>query len=122
MEDIKQEPQPEQQQPPQPSLIDQLKEYAELRVKIAKFKAIDKGSCIAAGLIADVVSVMGMLLAFIFASFTLAFYLADVFESVWKGFGCVALIYLLIAVIVKVSKRKLEVPIANIIVRKIFKD
>jgi hypothetical protein len=113
MEDEKQEPQ---------SLIDQLKEYAEIRYKIAKFQAIDRGSSIAAGLIADVVVALGTLLAFIFASFTLAFYLAEVLDSFWMGFGCVALIYLFIAIIFKLTKRGIEKPIANTIVRKIFKD
>lgn len=115
MEDEKQEEQPQ-------SLFDQLKEYAEIRYKIAKFKAIDRGSTIAGGLVADVVVALGSLLAFIFASFTLAYYLAEVLGSTWKGFGCVALIYLFIAVVVKLAKKSIERPIANTIVRKIFKD
>jgi E3 ubiquitin-protein ligase DOA10 len=113
MEETKKEP----QQP----LIDQLKEYVEIRLKLAKYKAIDSGSTIFASLIADVVVVISMILAFVFASFTLAFYLAELFQSYWLGFGCVALIYLFIAVIIKVNKRSIERPIANAFVQKIFK-
>ncbi|MDB5030191.1 phage holin family protein [Mucilaginibacter sp.] len=107
---------------PQPPLIDQLKEYAEIRLKLAKYKAIDGGSTIFAGLIADVVVAISMVLAFIFASFTLAFYLSQLLDSLWEGFGCVALIYLLIAIIIKVNKKSIEKPIANAFVHKIFKN
>ncbi len=107
---------------PQPPLIDQLKEYAEIRLKLAKYQAVDGGSSILASLIADVVVVMSMVAAFVFASFTLAFFLAELFQSYWEGFGCVALLYLLIAVIIKANKAGIEKPIANAFVKKIFKN
>jgi hypothetical protein len=107
---------------PQPPLIDQLKEYAEIRFKLAKYQAVDSGASIFASLIADVVVVMSMVAAFVFASFTLAFYLSELFQSYWEGFGCVALLYLLIAVIIKVNKARIEKPLANAFVRKIFKN
>jgi len=103
-------------------LIDQLKEYAEIRIKLAKYKAIDGSSAVVASIIADVVVVISMVLAFIFASFTLAFYLAQVLDSLWEGFGCVALIYLVIALICKVNKARFERPIANAFVQKFFKN
>ncbi|MBC7400538.1 MAG: phage holin family protein [Mucilaginibacter sp.] len=110
------------EQQTQPPLFDQLKEYAEIRFKLAKYQAVDGGSAIFASLIADVVVAISMLLAFVFASFTLAFYLAEVLQSYWGGFGCVALLYLLIATFIKVYKRTIEKPIANAFVRKIFKN
>jgi hypothetical protein len=113
MEEAKKEPQP---------VFDQLKDYAEIKLKLAKYKAIDSGSTIFASVIADVVVAISALLAFIFASFTLAFYLAEVFQSDWKGFGCTALIYLLIAVIIKYNKSGFEKPIANAFVMKFFKN
>jgi hypothetical protein len=106
---------------PQPPLMDQLKEYVEVRLKLAKYKAVDSGSTIFAGLIADVVVACSMVLAFIFASFTLAFYLAQVLDSYWGGFGCVALLYLFIAIMIKVNKKAIERPIANAFVQKIFR-
>ena len=105
----------------QPPIIDQLKEYAETHVKLAKYRAIEGGTSIAASIIADVVVIFCMLLAFIFASITLAFYLAYLFNSDWEGFGCVALIYLLIALIVKYNRKSLERPVINAIIQKIFK-
>jgi len=113
MEEAKKDPQP---------LFEQLKDYAEIKLKLAKYKAIDSGSTIFASLIADVVVAISVLLAFVFASFTLAFYLAQVFQSDWKGFGSTALIYLLIALIIKFNKAGFEKPIANAFVLKFFKN
>ena len=110
------------QKEPQQSFIDQLKEYAELRLKLAKYQAIDGGSSIFASLIADVVVAISLLLAFVFASFALAFYLADVLGSFWAGFGCLALLYLIIALIVKFNKPAIEKLLSNAFVKKFFKN
>ncbi len=105
-----------------PPIIDQLKEYAETRLKLAKYQAIEGGTSIAASIIADIVTIVSMVLAFIFASFTLAFFLAQLLNSDWEGFGCVAVIYLLIALAVKYNKKSLEKPIINAFLQKIFKS
>jgi len=107
--------------PPLPPIVDQLKEYAETRFKLLKYEAIEGGTSILASVIADLVTAISMVFAFVFASFTLAFYLADVFGQLWEGFGCVALIYLLIAVVIKLNKKSLEKPIINLFIQKIFK-
>lgn len=106
---------------PQPPLIDQLKDYAEIQIKLAKYRAIEGGTSIAASIIADVAVLICMAMAFIFASITLAYYLGYVMGQVWEGFACVAGIYLLIAIAVKYNKRNLERPIVNAIIQKIFK-
>lgn len=108
--------------PPLPPIIDQLKEYAETRFKLFKYEAIEGGTSILANIITDVVVIVSMLIAFMFASFTLAYYLADVLKSTWAGFGCVALIYVFIALIIKFNRLKFEKSIANIFIQKIFKN
>ncbi|MDR6942049.1 phage holin family protein [Mucilaginibacter pocheonensis] len=107
--------------PPLPPIVDQLKEYAETRFKLLKYEAIEGGTSILASMITDVITAISMILAFIFASFTLAYYLSDVLDSFWEGFGCVALIYLIIAVIIKLNKERIEKPLANLFIQKIFK-
>ncbi|MFD2143961.1 phage holin family protein [Mucilaginibacter antarcticus] len=111
---------PKEEQP-QPSLIDQIKEYIEIRIKLAKYKAVDSSSTVIASIIADLVVIISMLLAFLFASFTLALFLGHVLHSNWQGFGCVALLYLIIALLLKFNKLAFERPIANAIVKTIFK-
>ena len=105
-----------------PPIIDQLKEYAETRIKLAKYQAIEGGSSVAASLIADGVAIGSAVLAFVFASCTLAYYLAQLLNSNWEGFGCVAVIYLIIALAIKANKKALEKPIVNAFIRKIFKS
>jgi surface polysaccharide O-acyltransferase-like enzyme len=109
-------------QPPQPPIIDQLKEYAETRIKLAKYQAVEGGSSIAASIIADVVTVVSMVLAFLFASFTLALFLGSVLGHAWMGFGCVAILYLIIALVIKFNKRGIERPLTNALIQKIFKN
>jgi hypothetical protein len=108
-------------QTPPPHLFDQVKEYAETRLKLAKYQAIEGGTSIAASMIADVVVIICTCMAFIFASVTLAFYLAEVFNSDWKGFACVGGVYLLIAILVKYNRKRLERPIVNTLIQKILK-
>jgi hypothetical protein len=105
-----------------PPIIDQLKEYAETRIKLAKYQAIEGGSTIAASLIADVAVLMSMILAFLFASITLALYLGKLLGDYWGGFGIVAVLYLIIAFTIKRSKRRIEKLLANEFVKKIFKN
>ena len=107
--------------PPLPPIVDQLKEYAETRFKLLKYEAIEGGSSILASVITDAITAISMVLAFIFASFTLAYYLGDLLKSVWEGFGCVALIYLIIAVVIKLNKERIEKPLVNLFIQKIFK-
>ncbi len=105
-----------------PPIVDQLKEYVETRIRLAKLQAIEGSATFAASLIADVAVIISMILAFLFASFTLALYLGKIFGAYWIGFGCVAILYLILALIVKANKQKIEKPLANTLIQKIFKS
>lgn len=102
-------------------IIDQVKEYAETRFKLIKYEVIERSTSVIADIITDVVLIILGLLAFLFLSFTLALWLADVLHSYWKGFGCVTAFYALLAVIIALAKRSFERPIINIMIRKLFK-
>ncbi|TSD64551.1 phage holin family protein [Inquilinus sp. KBS0705] len=101
-------------------IIDQLSEYAETRFKLLKYEVIERGTSLIADMVIQIVIVISLLLTFLFASFTLALFLGSVLHSYWQGFGCVALIYLVIAVIIMVNKRGFQKPIINALVRKLF--
>lgn len=103
-------------------ILDQLKEYAETRIKLAKYQAIHGGTSVAASIVADVVIVVSMVLAFFFASFTLAFFLGSLFGAYWIGFGCVALLYFIIALAIKYNRNAIQKRLANSIIQKIFSD
>lgn len=102
-------------------IIDQAKEYVETRLKLLKLEVAERSTSIIANIVVELVVIISLVLTFLFASFTLALFLGDVLNSNWKGFGIVALLYLLIAVILMVAKKPIERPIVNILIRKLIK-
>lgn len=110
----------EQQKEAARPIIDQVKEYVETRVKLLKLEVIERSTSIIANIVVELVVVIALVLTFLFASFTLALFLGDLFNSNWKGFGSVTILYLLVAVILIVAKKPIERPIVNLLVRKLF--
>ena len=104
----------------QPPIIDQLKEYVETRIKIAKLKAIDGSTSVIAAIIADLAVVLALVLVFIFGTITLGFYLSELFGSFWQGFGCIALLYVIIVIVLKVRKANIQKNIASRLIQKIL--
>ena len=97
------------------------KEYIDTRIEHAKLSAVEKGSKIFADLVTSAAVIIAFVLAFLFASFTLALYLSDVFHSYSAGFGCVAGIYLLLSIIVYLTKDKyIEKILVNLFIKKYF--
>ncbi|RYE35684.1 MAG: hypothetical protein EOP42_06110 [Sphingobacteriaceae bacterium] len=109
--------------PKNPSIIDQIKEYVETRITLLKYKAIDQATNIAASVIAyAILAVLGLLIL-LFASVTLGLGLGAAFGSNWIGFGCVTLIYIILAVLVLVLKAKyIESPLIGFFISKLFKN
>jgi sterol desaturase/sphingolipid hydroxylase (fatty acid hydroxylase superfamily) len=109
----------EQKQTP-PPIIDQLKEYAETQIKLAKYEAIDRSSKILSSVITDIVIAVALVLTFLFLSLAVAFLLSIWLGSYWAGFGCMAGIYLLIAIIIILAKDKIQKPLIDMFVKKFF--
>jgi len=103
-----------------PPIIDQLKEYAETQIKLAKYDAIDRSSKFLASFITDMVVGVAFVLTFLFLSLAIAFGLSSLFHSYWAGFGCMAGIYLIIAIIIILVKGKIQQPLINLFVKKFF--
>lgn len=108
-----------QQEPP---IFDQLKDYTETRLKLLKYEAIDRSTSIISSVTVDLMIVVCFILVFLFVSFALAFYLGHLFgDAHYLGFGCVALLYLIVALIIHKSRAKIQKPIVNILIKKLFK-
>ena len=105
-----------------PPIVDQLREYAETRIKLTKYKVIEQSTSAIAGIITQLVVVVCLVLTFLFASFTLALYLGSVLHSYWQGFGILAVIYLAIALIIIASKEKIKKPLVNAFVKMFFSE
>jgi hypothetical protein len=114
MEDQKQET---------PGLTDQLKEYIETRIKLARYQAIDRGTSFFATLVTEVFVLLCSALTFLFATITLALFLGYLLNSYWIGFGIVGLLYLFLAIIVsKIKTKYIEPKIVNFLIKKILKE
>jgi len=106
----------------QPGLTDQLKEYLETRIKLARYQAIDKGTSFIANMVTEIFVLICIGMTFFFATITLALFIGHLLNSYWVGFGCVALLYLLVAMVVNTIKDKhIEPRIINFLIKKIFK-
>ena len=102
-------------------IFNDAKDYVETRIEYTKLSALEKGSKIFADLITNAAVIVSFILAFLFASFTLALYLSDVLGSYASGFGCVAGIYLLLSIIVYVTKDKyIEKVLVNMFIKRYF--
>jgi hypothetical protein len=110
----------EEQKETPPPIIDQLKEYAETQIKLAKYEAIDRSAKFLASFITDMVVAVAFVLTFLFLSFAIAFMLSSLLHSYWAGFGCMAGIYLIIAIIIIMVKDKIQQPMINLFIRKFF--
>jgi hypothetical protein len=95
--------------------------YIDTRVEHTKLSILEKASKMIADLITNAAVIVCFVLAFLFASITLALYLSAVLGSYAAGFGCVASIYLLLSIIVFLTKDKyIEQFLINIFIRKYF--
>ncbi|RZK49015.1 MAG: phage holin family protein [Pedobacter sp.] len=97
------------------------KAYIDTRVEHTRLSAIAKGSKIFADLFTNVVVLICFILAFLFGTITLALFLSSLFGSYTQGFGCVAGIYLILAIVVFYTKdRYIEPKLINLFIKKYF--
>ncbi|WP_412466562.1 phage holin family protein [Pedobacter sp. KLB.chiD] len=102
-------------------LVDDAKGFLEARVEYTRLYIVEKASKIFADLVTSTTVIVCFILAFLFGSVTLALYVSDLLGSYAGGFGCVSLFYILLAIIVYLTKDKyIEKAIINIAIRKYF--
>ncbi|WP_406824537.1 phage holin family protein [Pedobacter sp. KACC 23697] len=102
-------------------LVDDAKGFLEARVEYARLYIVEKASKIFADLVTSTAVIVCFILAFLFGSVTLALYVSDLLGSYAGGFGCVSLFYILLAIIVYLTKDKyIEKAIINVAIRKYF--
>ncbi|WP_214227317.1 phage holin family protein [Pedobacter sp. B4-66] len=102
-------------------LYEDAKSYLDTRVEYTRLYLVEKISKIFADLVTNAVVAICFMLAFLFGTFTLALFLSDLLGSYTRGFGCVALIYVFLALIVYYTKEKyIEKAIINFTIRNYF--
>jgi hypothetical protein len=104
-------------------LIEKVTDYVKVRKELTLLKTVDKGSQIFANFLSDIFVLVFAILAFLFGSFALSFYLSEILGNSYSGFLIVAGFYLLVAIILNSIKDKyLEKKIMNVIIAKFFRD
>jgi len=102
-------------------LYEDARTYLDTKVEYMRLYLVEKVSKIFADIVTNAVVVICFILAFLFGTVTLALFLSDVLGSFTRGFGCVALIYALLAMIVYYTKDKyIEKAIINFTIRNYF--
>ena len=103
---------------PQPPILEQVKEYVETRIKLAKYKTIEKSTSVAASLVVTTIVAISGLLAFMLLIITLALLIGEALGAAWKGFGVMTLICVLIVVVLSAARKSFEKPIINGLINK----
>ncbi|SHG74123.1 phage holin family protein [Pedobacter caeni] len=102
-------------------LVEDAKGYVNTRLEYTRLYLVERGSKMFADMVTNATVAICFLLAFLFGTFTLALFLSDVLGSYTRGFGCVALIYILLATIVYFTKEKyIEKAIVNFAIKRYF--
>ncbi len=104
-------------------LKEQLTEYVELRVDLFKATSVDKLSKAAGQMITALVIMVLVFFTILFSSLVAGFYFSEWLGSLLKGFGLVALGYvLLLIVVVLFRKRIIQIPVVNAIITLMYED
>lgn len=88
-------------------LIEQLKLYSVTTIKVIKLETVERSSALLSNLISRVIiGVIATLFAF-FLSLGICFYLSELFNNSYMGFGLVAGFYLLLGIVLIIGRKKL---------------
>jgi len=103
------------------ALSESLKAYIQTNIELAKLQAIERASVIGSGIVCSVILGVVGLLFIVFFSVWAGLYIGLLLGAYHLGFACVAGFYLIVAILVILSKKKIiGDPIRNIITRIAF--
>lgn len=103
--------------------IEKIKDYLNAKMKLSKLTIIEKGVLLFANVITNGFVIVFLILAFLFGSLGLSFYISNLMGDTFSGFFIVAFAYFLIALVAYLLKDKyIENKIINALIKKIFKD
>lgn len=102
------------------ALWNDVRDYLSIRREILKLTALEKAFKLMADLITNTTVVLSLLMAFLAAAITLAFYLSYLLNSYTKGFGCATIFFTLLACLILWKKLAVEKFIAGIAIRRYF--
>lgn len=102
---------------------DQLSQYVDTKIELLKAQWVEKTALIMGKMVTGLIVLFALFFSILFASLVLGYYFSEVLDSTVKGFGIVALVYVLFLLVVWIFRKKLiQQPISNFIVETIYQD
>lgn len=102
-------------------VIQKLKEYLQNTKNLTLLKLVDRLSSLFAALVTDGLMIVFGFFILLFLSIGLGFYFGELFGSNALGFAALAGVYLLLVLILSVSKNNIEKSLINLSIKKFFK-
>jgi uncharacterized membrane protein YdjX (TVP38/TMEM64 family) len=96
--------------------------YVEMRLEYSKLIAYEKISKLIGSSSSLILIVFFAFFGFFFLSFTMGYYLGQVTGSLALGFGIITGVYLILLIIIGLSKKKIEAIISNRVAAILIED
>ena len=107
----------------EPGLFEKVGSYAEKRLLLLKYKAVDTGAEVVASLVAHLTVVVLLATFLLILNIGIALWIGHLLGYTYYGFFIVAAFYALVALLVYSFRHKLiKEPLNNLIIRKILKQ
>ena len=104
-------------------LADNIKELVNVKFDSVKLMVAEKSSKVASNIISAIIVALVAIFFVVFLSVALAYFLAEKLNNTWAGFLIVSGIYLLAAIIIRLTKEKMiRLPIMNAILSQLSKE
>jgi uncharacterized membrane protein YqjE len=102
------------------NLIGHIKEYAETRFDLVALNLQDKGAEVLSSIVSSIIGTVLTLFVILFSSLGVALWLGNYFKNSFIGFFCIAVFYLVVALVVIVNRQKwIKTPIINSLIKKV---
>jgi len=92
-------------------------DYAEEKFELGKLTAIERTAKIIAVIFSLILMGTFLFFALLFVSIMAGYFFGQVFDSLFIGFGIIAIIYIIIFALILIFKDKIEKPVMNIFIR-----
>jgi uncharacterized membrane protein YdjX (TVP38/TMEM64 family) len=96
--------------------------YVEMRLEYSKLIAYEKISKLIGASSSLILIIFFAFFGFFFLSFTMGYYLGQVTGSLALGFGIITGVYLILLIIIGLSKKKIEAIISNRVAAVLIED
>lgn len=101
-------------------LVNEFKEYMAMRIELSTLQSKKIIALLIGNISSNMLVLIFAAMGFLFGSFSLAYYLSDVFHSLSIGFLCLTGIYLFIALICFMFRKSIKRNVANNMIKQLF--